>query len=313
MYRNAYSQGIADRVLQNDMRYLSHLEDEYMNIEGSGRHGNASKCACMEMPCRCSDEEMCGGSGFAAGTARDLGFESTIGAGCGKGSKTYRKRGCGQIAALPPLENLGELEGAGFVKDQAYLPKEAKTLERKVGGRAKKPKCASCKRVKCKCGAGKSGGGTKEFTDDVGKFDFNRIKDWIGLGKPSDMKKTTVEIQRMPLKNKDKVVEKAQMQSVIGGGKSGGVKQVKRKEKEVPVPMELLPINLQPDRVLDSERAKYVKTGPSKFTYPKQKGEGKSGGDGRKRRAEIVKKVMAEKGLKMIEASKYVKQHGLYK
>ena len=39
-----------------------------------------------------------------------------------------------------------------------------------------------------------------------------------------------------------------------------------------------------------------------------------SGGkmDGRKRRAEIVKKVMKEKGLKMVEASKYVKQHGLY-
>jgi len=30
-------------------------------------------------------------------------------------------------------------------------------------------------------------------------------------------------------------------------------------------------------------------------------------------RAEIVKKVMAEKGMKMIEASKYVKEHGLYK
>jgi hypothetical protein len=34
--------------------------------------------------------------------------------------------------------------------------------------------------------------------------------------------------------------------------------------------------------------------------------------DGRRARAEIVKKVMAEKGLKMIEASKYVKQHNLY-
>jgi len=30
-------------------------------------------------------------------------------------------------------------------------------------------------------------------------------------------------------------------------------------------------------------------------------------------RAEIVKKIMAEKGMKMIEASKYVKEHGLYK
>lgn len=35
-------------------------------------------------------------------------------------------------------------------------------------------------------------------------------------------------------------------------------------------------------------------------------------GDGRRKRAEIVKKVMAEKGMKMIEASKYVKAHGLY-
>jgi hypothetical protein len=37
-----------------------------------------------------------------------------------------------------------------------------------------------------------------------------------------------------------------------------------------------------------------------------------SGVDGRKRRAEIVKKVMKEQGLKMVDASKYVKQHGLY-
>lgn len=34
--------------------------------------------------------------------------------------------------------------------------------------------------------------------------------------------------------------------------------------------------------------------------------------DGRRKRADIVKKVMAEKGMKMIEASKYVKEHGLY-
>lgn len=40
------------------------------------------------------------------------------------------------------------------------------------------------------------------------------------------------------------------------------------------------------------------------------KGSGKS--DGRKRRAEIVKKIMKEKGLKMTDASAYVKKHGLY-
>jgi hypothetical protein len=37
-----------------------------------------------------------------------------------------------------------------------------------------------------------------------------------------------------------------------------------------------------------------------------------AGGRGRSARAEIVKKVMREKGLSMIEASKYVKAHGLY-
>jgi hypothetical protein len=38
-----------------------------------------------------------------------------------------------------------------------------------------------------------------------------------------------------------------------------------------------------------------------------------SGGDGRKKRAELVKKIMSEKGLKMIEASKYIKLHNLFK
>ena len=41
-------------------------------------------------------------------------------------------------------------------------------------------------------------------------------------------------------------------------------------------------------------------------------GGAKKGSDGRSARNAIVRKVMAEKGLKMIEASKYVKQHGLY-
>lgn len=41
-------------------------------------------------------------------------------------------------------------------------------------------------------------------------------------------------------------------------------------------------------------------------------GQGMCGGKGRSARASIVKRVMAEKGLKMIEASKYVKAHNLY-
>jgi len=44
----------------------------------------------------------------------------------------------------------------------------------------------------------------------------------------------------------------------------------------------------------------------------KGKGVRSGGADGRKKRAEIVKKVMKEQGLKMTDASKYVKAHGLY-
>jgi hypothetical protein len=44
--------------------------------------------------------------------------------------------------------------------------------------------------------------------------------------------------------------------------------------------------------------------------FPVNRGAGAS--DGRKKRAEIVKKVMADKGLSMINASKYVKANNLY-
>jgi hypothetical protein len=37
-----------------------------------------------------------------------------------------------------------------------------------------------------------------------------------------------------------------------------------------------------------------------------------SSNDGRRKRAAVVKHIMAEKGLSMIDASKYVKEHGLY-
>jgi hypothetical protein len=71
--------------------------------------------------------------------------------------------------------------------------------------------------------------------------------------------------------------------------------------------------------------ANYANQGANMLGYGKTghtEGKGKCGGkkrrspasagDGRRKRAEVVKKVMAEKGMKMIEASKYVKEHGLY-
>lgn len=49
------------------------------------------------------------------------------------------------------------------------------------------------------------------------------------------------------------------------------------------------------------------------YGKPKKEKRVVGAGDGRRKRAEVVRKVMAEKGMKMIEASKYVKEHGLYK
>jgi coproporphyrinogen III oxidase-like Fe-S oxidoreductase len=54
----------------------------------------------------------------------------------------------------------------------------------------------------------------------------------------------------------------------------------------------------------------YLRTGNLPLKYRQKVGSGKP--DGRSARAEIVRKVMAEKGMKMIEASKYVKAHNLY-
>ena len=176
---------------------------------------------------------MCGGSGYASATVRDDGYERTIGAGVG--SKVYKKVGAGQIASMPPSENLNEYP-QNFVmgKVGGMMP-----MERPVGGR-------------------KKGRGLKELTDDLKKADLNRVKDYVGLGMPV----SPVKLARMPKKNLEKVVEKSQMQGVVGAGRSGG---------------------------------------------------GVSGGaDGRAKRAGIVRKIMNERGVSMIQASKIVKAEGLY-
>lgn len=54
--------------------------------------------------------------------------------------------------------------------------------------------------------------------------------------------------------------------------------------------------------------------GPAPVAAPKGKKKRAPAGpeDGRRKRAAVVKKVMADKGMSMIEASKFVKEHGLY-
>lgn len=83
-----------------------------------------------------------------------------------------------------------------------------------------------------------------------------------------------------------------------------------------------VPTELMPSGLSKKEVKFYLQSGnlPDRFYSGLQQklarrqglmGSGKS--DGRSNRAEIVRKVMKEKGMKLIEASKYVKEHGLYK
>jgi hypothetical protein len=61
-----------------------------------------------------------------------------------------------------------------------------------------------------------------------------------------------------------------------------------------------------------NEGAKSVGLGRARCGGGRKKRAPASAGDGRRKRADIVRKVMAERGVKMIEASKIVKAEGLY-
>lgn len=87
---------------------------------------------------------------------------------------------------------------------------------------------------------------------------------------------------------------------VVGGAKRSDYGKAFTKEEEAKMVFE-------PE---DEESMARMKRGM--FAKGKAKRE-VGAGDGRRKRAEVVRKVMAEKGMKMIEASKYVKEHGLYK
>lgn len=266
MYQNQYSQGISNEYDRMIRDYIHNSDRQGSNFDGSnmygGRMSNANNCQCMQAPCRCykgedSTVSLSGGSGFAAGTRLDSGFERTIGAGIG--SKVYKK-GKGQIAGMPPPENLNEFPQVA-VAGPDNLSKAV--VKRVVGGKKGKKgsglqeikddlKKADLNRLKDYIGLGKKGKGMKEIKEDLKKADLNRIKDYVGLGGAMNQ----AQLARLPPKNIDKVVEKNQMQGVIGGGMSG---------------------------------------------------------DGRRVRSELVKKIMKERGVSMIEASKIVKNENLYK
>lgn len=280
-------------------------------------------------------EGMKGGSGFAEGTFRDTGIGHQDGA-----SAVYQK-GSGQEVGgnlwtdiYHGFEDLGSdigkatdyVFGSGHPEHHA---KKARLLGRMMGKMMKE----------MKEGKGMSGGSwwdsLKEGVSDVvglvphlllhglgqevpasvgaGKKRGRKAKKSGGaiLGNP-DPYPVQGDSQRLAGRGKKELVSKAQddllamPEPVLANGvppkaqlrgSYGGAKPQSKAEK----------------KVMDAV-AKKLKGGKNLSGMTDQRevmGAGKV--DGRKARAEVVKKIMKEKGMKMIEASKYVKEHGLYK
>jgi len=363
MYQNSYGERISSKVFDNEKKYIHHLNSEMIDsFEGSGMQTNASKCPCGRMPCQCmrmseeSDSEGCGmsgGSGYAQATFRDLGYDPTLGAtGSGKGSKTYRKKGCGQIAALPPPENVFELGNVG-----AGMP-EMPEIEKVMPDKKTPIDPRMVKRV--------VGGGTKEIKEDLGKFDFNRLKDYVGLAKPKELtefkKYTGLRGKGFDeLKSDLRKFDANRIKDYVGLGRygkkymkgSGFFDNIANFFKQFPEKINsvIAPIANKINETVQKGRqavglgkksgkgTKEIKEDLAKLDFNRLKdyvglGKGRNipqkvversvmqpvigagssgGGDGRKTRAEIVKKIIKQRGVSMIEASKIVKAENLYK
>jgi len=162
-----------------------------------------------------------------------------------------------------------------------------------------------------------------------GKFDFGKVLKSTGkeLGKVA--KKTAKDVGKVALPIAKKVASKMADEAIESymsgeGVISAGV-GIMKKPRGRPKKMDGGKFNLGKSLVSVGKKVGKValpiakKVGKEMAdeaieSYMSGKGVSSGAGvtDGRKKRAEIVKKIMKEKGLKMIEASKYVKANGLY-
>jgi hypothetical protein len=243
------------------------------------------------------EKPMSGKGGYAEGTFRDTGFERTIGAGKpSKGVRVYKKK-------VPlKLSKDMNMEGGKMKKmvggTELGLPQKLV----KTGGR--KPKCNVCKRVKCKC--------VHEMKEDM-KEDM----------KPDMIQKVLKKRGRKP--KKDMNIEN-ENENLVGKGFLSdlwkGVKKVAKPLASVAkVGLSMVPL---PQAQLASTALGALGAGKKRGRPSKMKGgnlvpvanmkSSSMAGQGKpkNKRSEIVKKIMKEKGLSMIEASKYVRLNNLY-
>jgi hypothetical protein len=314
-------------------------------VFGKGMSGG-KECGCPDdvAECVCGDDDkeddFKGGSGFRAGTFMDTGFESTkgvrpVGGGMSAGVKKYKKvkskMGCGSsgagssgagssgAGASGGKKRGRKMKGSGIISDLG-IPLISNVAGLFGLGSA---------------GAGSSGAGVSGGGSSGGGLSGGERKYLLGLKQRLDEgKKATKRDENKLIKMKDEgkleggflpallgavagpLLGKLFGKGGSGGGMSGGA------ELGLPVSIAGEGSSGGKKRGRKSKMGKGVSGGAlvpvanMKASY--MAGQGRSGGkksageDGRKKRQAIVKKIMAEKGLSMIEASKYVKAHNLY-
>jgi hypothetical protein len=252
-----------------------------------------------------------GGNGFAAGTHMDTGVGVTMGA-IGKGRSGGRKKkadkameGKGFLSDLgiPVVSNIAGMFGLGkgeklFVGRMKKKREAGKELSEKE--RARVEQMGKDNKLE--------GGFLQFLLPALAPVAGQLLGKVFGNGKSGGMKrqskkdkedeKLAMEVKGLENKEGGALLPKL-FKAMSGNGRSGG-----RKKKMVGGTT----INTV-ETVQSTPKMEQTKPVP-KAQMPSSTMSGGKGG--KSKRAEIVKKVMKEKGLKLIEASKYVKEHNLY-
>jgi len=151
-YNNSYNKKISDEMYQQDKTYIEHLDSEALKplyLSGGGMSGGKM----VNLQDKYIEDVLRGGcmNCGCQPMCRQIG-------GSGYGKATWKDDGYGREMGLGTVELFKPKPNSkGGVK-------EMKKEDSKI----------------CYVGVGS---GAKEFRDDVKSFDWNRTKDWLGLGK----------------------------------------------------------------------------------------------------------------------------------
>lgn len=154
-YDNPYNKRVAEEVQSSDAKYILNLDRQYempLFLRGGASVSSRSSSA----PIGFNDE------------FDDRMIQNVLKGGCGMCGGS----GFGKMTRM----DTGFEKSLGSAEIKNFRPNTNNTGGVKVMEKENPELCDM------------EGSGTKELKDDVGKFDFNRVKDWIGLGKKKELK-----------------------------------------------------------------------------------------------------------------------------